>query len=85
MEQFLCPISGTSVCLNAAQDTAKKTKWVGELLQGVMADHDASMETAQAQHGSDLVCANPVSYNTCLMHSSQLTIRAARVIPHSAD
>lgn len=59
-EHFLCSISGTSVCLNAAQDTAKKTKWVVELVQGIMADNDASTETVQAQHGSDLVCANPV-------------------------
>ncbi len=41
-----------------SQDTAKKTKWVVELVQGVMADHDAATEDAQTQHSAELVCSN---------------------------
>lgn len=37
------------------QDTAKKTKWVVELLQGILADHDAAMESAQAVHIFEMV------------------------------
>ena len=37
------------------QDTAKKTKWVVELLQGILADHDAAMESAQAVHVFEMV------------------------------
>lgn len=42
---------------NAAvlQDTVKKTKWVLELVQGLIADNDAASEAQQAQHASELV------------------------------
>ncbi|KAL0022160.1 hypothetical protein WJX77_000772 [Trebouxia sp. C0004] len=40
-----------------SQDTAKKTKWVVELVQGMMADHDAAAEDAQAQHIAELAAS----------------------------
>ncbi|KAL0041710.1 hypothetical protein WJX79_001768 [Trebouxia sp. C0005] len=38
-------------------DTAKKTKWVVELVQGIMADHDAATEDAQTQHSAELAAS----------------------------
>ena len=37
------------------QDAAKKTKWVVELVLGILADQDAASESAQAVHASELV------------------------------
>lgn len=39
----------------ALQDTVKKTKWVLELVQGLIAESDASCEALQAQHATELV------------------------------
>lgn len=39
----------------ALQDTVKKTKWVLDLVQGLIADNDASSEALQSQHATDLV------------------------------
>lgn len=44
------------VLITKLQDTAKKTKWVVELIEGVLAAQDAVMESAQAVHVSDMVC-----------------------------
>lgn len=45
-----------------SQDTAKKTKWVVELVQGIMADHDAATEDAQTQHSAELVRDNRLTH-----------------------
>ena len=37
------------------QDAAKKTKWVVELISGMLADQDAAAEAAQSVHTSELV------------------------------
>ena len=50
------------VCVCVSQDTAKKTKWVVELVQGIMADHDAATEDAQTQHSAELVRSNRLTY-----------------------
>ncbi len=46
----------TSLCM--LQDTAKKTKWVVELIQGIMGDHEASLEAEKTQHTTQLVRCN---------------------------
>ena len=54
-----------------SQDTAKKTKWVVELVQGIMADHDAATEDEQTQHSAELVRSNRLSYFCVIREKAQ--------------
>ena len=37
------------------QDTAKKTKWIVDLVQGIMSEHAAAAEAAETQHQAGMV------------------------------
>ncbi|KAL3139148.1 hypothetical protein ABBQ32_005933 [Trebouxia sp. C0010 RCD-2024] len=73
-------------------DAAKKTKWVVELVLGILADHDAASESAQAVHAVELEAAakaRQASEETSavrqLLASAQAEVEAAKVALEQAE